>query len=452
RHSISEASASNFVGVAVPNVYVEKIDNEAGGVVITQTGDGTTVFENGNGDSFTVGLSHAPAAGETVTVTLSGDGRLNFSSSTLQFTSANWQQGISVGVRAPDDSIVQGFAISSVHYAVTSTFKPATPANFDHVTVPDLDVLVADNDSAGVLIQETGGSTRLIEAGSGVPALYANSAPFSDTYTIVLPKAPTASVTINVQPQITETGGTIKKTFSNVVAQTSFDLGETPRGGLVTRVLINGNRLDRSQFTVVNNILTINAPIPVGSSVEATFQGEHADKQVLVSTDNVHFFSPSAPVVFTTANWNVAQTVYVRAIDNDVVDGDAIQAFAQQTRTLDAIQGPLTIEGGNDPNADTTIPPPVMYIAETDPHEFVPDPNPNFPMLEPEPVDVLSLLNTDSVADGLGTLTDTQLTGFGMHTGRMIAGKAYPAGVVYSDIELLRVDTGNGNDRLRIDS
>src|SRR5262249_26306413 len=131
---------------------------------------------------------------------------------------------------------------------------------------------------------------------------------------------------------------------------------------------------------------------------------------------------------------------YVRAIDNDVVDGDAIQAFAQQTRTLDAIQGPLTIEGGNDPNADTTIPPPVMYIAETDPHEFVPDPNPNFQMLEPEQVDVL------------GPLTDTQLTGFGMHTGRTIAGKAYPAGVVYSDIELLRVDTGNGNDRLRIDS
>ena len=71
RHSISEASAANYHGVNIPGVVVEKVDNDAAGVIITPSGDDTVVFEGGATDTYTVGLSRAPGAGETVTVTLS---------------------------------------------------------------------------------------------------------------------------------------------------------------------------------------------------------------------------------------------------------------------------------------------------------------------------------------------------------------------------------------------
>src|SRR5205807_8331068 len=59
---------------------------------------------------------------------------------------------------------------------------------------------------------------------------------------------------------------------------------------------------------------------------------------------------------------------------------------------------------------------------------------------------------TDNLGDALGTLTDTRLTGLAMGPDRLIGGKTYGGGITYSDIELLRVDLGRGNDRLRVAS
>src|SRR5205823_3564260 len=76
----------------------------------------------------------------------------------------------------------------------------------------------------------------------------------------------------------------------------------------------------------------------------------------------------------------------------------------------------------------------------------------NFDALEPEQVDVLAALNTDSLADGTGALDDQHLTGFGMGPDRLIGNRSFAGGITYHDIELLRVDLGNGNDSLVVHS
>ena len=437
RHSVSGLSAPNFVGVAIPTVVVQKFDDDAAGVAITQSGQ-LTAFEGGADASYTVSLTKAPTAGETITVALSTDpSRLTLSAVQLQFTAANWNIAQTVTVHVVSDSIVQGEQIVSIHHTVTSSnLAIQGVGNYTGIDVPDVTVKVEDNDVAGVLIQESNGSTRVIEGGA------------TDSYTVVLTKAPTADVIVHVQPGLTQSGGTINQTFTGGPLQ-SFTLAQTPV--LVARVTVDGLQLTTAQYTLTGATLTILPALRTGAQVAISYRVVNAGKTVLVSaTGAAGSFVDGIDLTFTAANWNIAQTVYVQAVDNAIIDGDAVKVFPPLVRSTSGIQGPLTIEGGTDPSGVAAIPPPVLYVGESDPHLFVAPPNPNFDALEPEQVDVLSILNTDSVADSTGVLDDGHITGLGMGGNRIIGGTTYAGGVVYSDIELLRIDLGNGNDKLLV--
>ena len=127
---------------------------------------------------------------------------------------------------------------------------------------------VGDNDHEGVLIRESNGSTDVVEGGDA--ASFTGQG--TDEYTVVLTKAPAAGevVTVTVTSQPTRTSRT---------------------GSIAGH------------------------PDSVRSFVE----------QLEVSLDGVSFFK-SVDVTFdldgTSAHqWDTPQTVYVRAIDDDIVDG-----------------------------------------------------------------------------------------------------------------------------------
>src|SRR5262249_36113996 len=63
-------------------------------------------------------------------------------------------------------------------------------------------------------------------------------------------------------------------------------------------------------------------------------------------------YAASVTVSFTSLNWNVPQTIYVRALENTRVDGGDTHVFAPELNQLNAIQGPLFINGGE--GADRT--------------------------------------------------------------------------------------------------
>ena len=452
KQSISGASAANYLNVVMANVVVQRVDNDGAAVVTTQTDpvshaqdDSTIVIEGGLTDGYDVSLSFAPTA--TVTVTLTTDSsRLTLSASTLTFTTADWATVRHITVTAVDDSLVQGEQFVTIHHAVSSA-----DVAYNGLSVPDLIVTVEDNDIGGVLVRESGGSTHVIEVDPTLSTAF--TAPFIDSYTVVLTKAPTAPVTIHITPSLTETGGTVTQTLP--VGVTTFTLAQAPRGGLVTKVLVDGNRLARTDFHLAadgQTLVITAAGISPTAVIQVTYQVDHSSVTVAVSQTGLagSFSTTGFDLTFTTSNWNVAQTVWVAAVDNSFIDGDAVRTFASQPRTLAPIQGPLDIEGGADPSGVGSIPPPLLYLHETDPQEFVPDPNSNFSALEPQQVDVLQALNTDSLANATGVLDDQHLTGFGMGGNRVIGGSTYAGGITYHDVELLRLDTGNGSDNLTI--
>ena len=139
----------------------------------------------------------------------------------------------------------------------------------------------------------------------------------------------------------------------------STDVVEFTDGGLgVTQATALG---DHFPFEDSYQVVLTKQPA-IGESVTITVQ---ADPTRTSQTGGIFAFSPQVRlcvggvcetasdasfatrkfVTFTNANWDVPQTVWVRAIDDNRVDGQDTQVFAPYINQLNNIQGPLFING-----------------------------------------------------------------------------------------------------------
>ena len=155
---------------------------------------------------------------------------------------------------------------------------------------------MGDNDWPGVRVIETNGATTVAESPSQF-GVSESDYPVTDQYTLTLTQAPTAGVvTVTVTGQPTRTSQT---------------------GGIVA-----------FSKQVIVCIL--------GPST-CTSYGDFSSQQL---------------VTFDGSNWDLPQTVVVRAIGNDRVDGMDTHVFAPTLDQLNNIQGPLFVNGGE--GADRT--------------------------------------------------------------------------------------------------
>lgn len=162
-------------------------------------------------DTFTVSLNQAPATNVTIQLTFptqvqvdTGSG-FGASPQTVTLTPANATTGVTVTVRAIDDPIDEADPHTTT--ITTAATSSATP-RFNGLAVDDVTVEIADNDTAGVSITQTGSSTAVTEAGG------------NDTYTIVLDTQPSATVNVAITFPATDlivegdTDGTYNTTFT----------------------------------------------------------------------------------------------------------------------------------------------------------------------------------------------------------------------------------------------
>ena len=148
---------------------------------------------------------------------------------------------------------------------------------------------------------------------------------------------------------------------------------------------------------------------------------------------------------------------------------DNVKVFPVSTHLLSKLRGPLAVEGGTTA-ADRSLRNGIK-LAGRDGRGRSSRSRPQAP--ESSQIDVLNVFNDSSQADGVGTMTSTTLTGFGMSTGltfgaarrsasrrRSRAGSAsarsrssdgqFTTDGAKSTIEVLNVLLGQGNDRLTI--
>jgi hypothetical protein len=179
-HTASSTDA-NYNGISINDVVASITDNETAGVSISPTS--VSVSEAGTSDTYDIVLTSKPAG--SVTVGIADDSQVNVDTSSVVFSTTDWNSPQTVTVSAEDDGVAEGTPhYGTITHTATSVGDPA----YNGVGVSDVTASITDNDTAAVIITESLGSTD-VEEGSGTT---------SDTYTISLQTTPSGSADVNV--------------------------------------------------------------------------------------------------------------------------------------------------------------------------------------------------------------------------------------------------------------
>ena len=359
-------SGGGYAGVEVNDVVVTVDDNERG---VTVSPTALTVSEGGSGE-YTVALAIQPSGPVTVAVSGHTGTDVALSTSSLTFTTANWETAQTVTVLAMTDADAVNDEVTLAH--------AATGGGYKGVMIYDVKVKVDDVQN-GITINPS--SFRIDEDGDG-------------EYTVVLDARPTGPVTVAVSghagtdvsvnpasltftPMTWETVQTV-----TVMAEDDEDrandfvlLMHTATGGgysgeTVDDVRVTVDENDR-EIVVRPNPLTVDegddgeyTVVLVGEpsgSVTVTVSG-HSGTDVSLSASSL---------TFTTANWGTAQTVTVTAEEDD---DDAVNDVVTLTHTgsgggYEGRSTSMTVKVADDERG-VTVSPTALTVDEEDAGEY----------------------------------------------------------------------------------
>ncbi|NWF68460.1 MAG: right-handed parallel beta-helix repeat-containing protein [Chloroflexi bacterium] len=360
---------------------VEITSNDLPGVTVTAPGS-ATLNELGapSSTTFTVRLDSQPTASVNFNLTASDNTECTVLPPTLTFTAANWNTPQTVTITAVDDFVDDGNQPCAAQIAAASS----ADSSYNGINPPDPSVSVIDNDTSGATVAQSGGSTDVNEAG-----------PSSDSYTFVLNTQPTANVTITITPdaQCTALPATLTFTPANwnipqavtITAVDDANVEASPHPCLIAHTFASADLLYNAlaAVNVTANVGDNDGPgatlAQSGGSTLVNEAGPSSDSYTLVlntlpSADVTISIVPDAQctalpsaLTFTTANWNIAQTVTVTAVDDAVIEAAAHPCVVTHTfASADAAYNALAavnlsvLVGDNDglPPTATVVPAP----------------------------------------------------------------------------------------------
>ena len=190
---------SGYDGIPIEDVVVRAAQDDVPQVVITQSDGYTEVDEGGKTDTYSIRLASRPdedvyitvsaplsqlGASAAVTgagVTLSSNGSAAARALVLIFTPDNWKTEQTVTIAAIDDAVAEEHGEIEISHSIISA-----DANYNGAAVPNLRLLVRDNDAGGLFVDQTDGETIAVEGG------------VADTYDVSLTHEPDADVVVTL--------------------------------------------------------------------------------------------------------------------------------------------------------------------------------------------------------------------------------------------------------------
>ncbi len=334
---VTAAATSADLGYSGQNpsdVSVTNNDNDSAGFTVNPI-SGLTTTEAGGTATFTVKLTSQPSANVTINLSSSNPGEGSVSPASLTFTSANWNVNQTVTVTGVNDDVDDGDKL----YTIVLAPATSTDGNYSGRDPADVSVTNVDNDAAGFTVNPTSG---LITTEAGGTA----------SFTIRLNSQPTANVTINLSSNNTAEGTVSPSSVTFTVANWSVNQTVTVTGvddlvadgniayTIVTAVATSSdgtyNGLDPANVSATNNdndavgftvtptagLITTEAGGTATFTIKLNSQPTNNVTIGLSSNDTTEGTVSPASVVFTSANWNVAQTVTVAGVDDLTADGN----------------------------------------------------------------------------------------------------------------------------------
>ena len=401
-HAISSDDDSTYNALINQSVTVSITENDADGVSISPTT--LTVAEgDATGVSYTVVLTSQPAGDVTVAISGHASTDLTLSGTTLSgdddltFTTENWGTAQTVTVKAAED----GDAVTDADVTLVHEISSTDDSTYDVLANQSVTVSITDNDADGVTISPT---TLTVTEGdaSGV------------SYTVALTSQPAGDVTITISGHAntdlsisgTSLSGDDELTFTTetwataqTVKVTAAEDGDAVTDADVTlvhaissdddsvynaladqSVTVSITENDADGVTINSTSLTVTEGDATGASYTVVLTSQPAgDVTVTVSghastdlTLSGTGLSEDGELTFTTENWGTAQTVTVKAAEDDdaVTDADVTLVHAISS-TDDTVYNALadqnvTVSITENDAVGVTINPTTLTVTEGD--------------------------------------------------------------------------------------
>ena len=316
-------------------------DNDTAAVVLSPAG--ITVNEGDTiGVNYTVKLSHAPAGAVTVTIgghsgtALSISGTTLNASDELTFTASNWSAAQTVTVKADNDANAASESLKLTH----------TPSGGGYSTAADLPVTVTDDDSAAIVLSETAltltegddtGVSYTVElatqpsetvtvtiGGHSGTDLSISGTTLSNTNTLTFTTsnwstAQTVTVKAEEDDNADDESETLTHTPSGGGYSTAADLPVTVTDDDTAAIVLSETALTLTEGDDTGVSYTVKLAAQPSGDVTVTIGG-HSGTDLSISGTTL---SNTNTLTFTTSNWSTAQTVTVKAEEDDNADDES---------------------------------------------------------------------------------------------------------------------------------
>ncbi|MCP4782778.1 MAG: calcium-binding protein, partial [Fuerstiella sp.] len=332
----ASSSDANYSGNDPADIdLTNQDDGDTAGITVSSPSASITT-ETGSSVSFTIELDSEPTADVTLPISSSDSTEGSVSPTSIVFTASNWNVAQTVTVTGVDDNVQDG----DVDYTVVIEAANSSDANYSGSDPTDINLTNQDNEIPGITVSSPSGFTT-DETGSTI------------SFTIVLDSEPTADVTLPISSS-DSTEGSVSPT-SIVFTASSWNVAQTVTVtgvddnvqdgdvdysieiGAASSSDTNYSGNDPADIDLTNQDdgdtagITVSTPSTSitdesGSVVTFTIELDSepiADVTLPISSSDLTEGSVSpTSIVFTASNWNVAQTVTVTGVDDNVDDGD----------------------------------------------------------------------------------------------------------------------------------
>ncbi|MEP6580423.1 FG-GAP-like repeat-containing protein [Microcoleus vaginatus GB2-A3] len=304
-----------------------------------------TTSEVGGQADFTVKLDAQPTADVAIGLSSDNVAEGTVSTNTITFTPANYNEPQKVTVTGVNDLLADG----DKAYKIVTAVAVSTDPDFNNLNPDDVTVTNSDNETPGVTVNPTAGLTTG-EAGS------------SANFTVVLNTQPTANVTIGLNTDNLAEGTVSPNTLTftptnwsapQQVTVTGVDdsLADGDMGYKVvtgTTVSTDGDYSNRDVADVsLSNkdddtagiSITPTATTATEGGANGTYRAVLKSKPtapVTITLTTGNQIETIAPLTFTPDNWDQAQTVTVKAVDDTVLEGAQSANITHTVTSTDA--------------------------------------------------------------------------------------------------------------------
>ena len=360
------ASVSNTLPVTVT-------DDDSRGVVLSETG--LTVTEgDAAGSSYTVKLTTRPSGSVSVSITGHAGTDLTLDKMTLTFTVDNWATAQTVTVKAGEDDDGANDTATLTHTASGGDYASITA---------DLTVTVTDDDEPDVVLSETGLTVTEGDAAGSSYTVKLATQPRGEVTVTVSGYAGTdltldkTTLTFTVDNWATAQTVTVEGGHDDDAANDTATLTHTASGGDYASV---SNTLpvtvtddDAAAIVLSETDLTVTEGYSAGSSYTVKLATQPSGEVTVTVSGQAgtDLTLSSDMLTFTVDNWNTAQTVTVKAgQDNDGANDTATLTHTASGGDYASITADLPVTVTDDDTAGVTIEPTALSVVAGRSNEY----------------------------------------------------------------------------------